>query len=157
MKDKKRFKIGDWVQYTHAAHVLRDNGERNIVATKFAEPTIAQVTGIALKYEGSIHPGYSGGGGLFDDYDCEAPQFEYKKSVWLWLVRFCVRGGETMVFDEHIEPVEVPDGFYLPINYKSTYDKEYLQEMSKVMKECMKDWPRDKKGRWTKAVPVSVE
>ena len=151
MKNIRRFKIGDWVMIRGNAikeeTTDKDGTTRRLLVTRpFKFPRLGRITGVASRYDGRL------------DYDWECGNtFIQEKCHAVWCIRLGLKNSEIYAFDEDVEPIEVAEGHQLPVMYSGPYPEHILQEMRETMRDYMKDWPRDKKGRWTKAVPVSVE
>ena len=86
-KFKIRYKIGDWVKFSHIVKPMykedsKTNTKKVLKSYKLDNPAIGQIVGMAIKYEGEYaFPVYN------PIYQSEQPYLKNMKGTWLWLVR----------------------------------------------------------------------
>jgi len=107
---------------------------------------IGVIVGVERKYSG--YATY----GTYED----PPKFVKPKLEYFLQVKLGYLNKPLLTKPEHVTILPKDKSYKLPLlfqyqwndpNYHPNRYKEYLRE---IMKEEMKDWPRDKKGRWVK-------
>lgn len=136
--DPRRFTVGQWVlceAYARVQHVFQ--GGRKLVICDFKPPVMGQVVGIATRYSGHFD---------YHEYD-----FAHKGTHRFWKVSQGLINKPVIVPDDRIVAAEGTGLLMLPFyhcpNSCSERDREALREE-------MKTWPRDDKGRWLPATPL---
>ena len=157
MPDKRIFKIGQLVKVNLNKQVKADYEGNHRVVKRIVEwrgykgetddLVLARITGVKQFWEGEYTPGYRGS---WDHYESEEPYTSQDNQVVVWCVRLGYRNKELYYFEEDIhdaqETVIYPKhGEEIPYVYSGWTDHS-----RKKMSRESKDWPRDKKGRWTK-------
>jgi hypothetical protein len=156
-KNKKQpFSIGDWVKVKQVAESCYEDKYHRTVKTEgpFPEPIIGQICGAVYRYDGVRDPGYRGSS-MWDDGD-EPPHFTVKKAHLLWQVRTSITGKPIEAFEQDIEfetlyPLE-RDALPFRPPQKKWHEAwpDWAQSLKDELRQEMKNWPRDEKGRWKK-------
>lgn len=158
---KRKFKIGQLVKVNLNDRVRstydKDNykricRQRDLRKDNQEELVLAKITGVKLYYEGKGSPGSKYN--AFQDYN-EA-HLKVENSVTTWAVRVGYKNKELYFFVEDIQTTKdtltttanevVPtESLDIPYFFTGPYPKHWREQMSRESK----DWPRDKRGRWT--------
>ncbi len=146
MARKPKFKIGDWV-LVEKKLVLVD-GQKGREYVPFSLNRIGQVCGMTMKYEGRTE--------YISEEGC---YFIFGKGHKVYLVRlgmlnkpYFVREGDMVAWDPLPKGLpgmvqHAPNAWDRPLKY---YGHDKPQTPREAMREEMKEWPRDEKGRWIK-------
>jgi hypothetical protein len=153
MKLKYLHNIGDKVTvfetvdfcYLEAIIDNKKEDERTYTSTPLAIPLVGRITGAKYIPLGIYEKGYgdSNGYGYVDNYT--PPWLSVTSTVFVYTVKFGLLNKDVYVL-----PTGILSNFNdkeLPLKYCPT-DDETKKRASEIMKEEMKNWPRDEKGRW---------
>jgi hypothetical protein len=160
---KHKFRIGDLVLVKGGIRLEDEKVslmkyERKVLRAPLDEKRQfrAVVTGATFRTEGFTNHGYGDDGGK---------EFIAKRQVPLWLVRRSVTSAEHLVFEEDLEMVtpvfhreeyagrEVPKRPGKPLIPWKPPGQVVSQAVRDELKDVMKDWPRNAKGRWLRNAP----
>jgi len=147
MAKKRRFEIGDYVEfdevaefgYTESEAGVRKIKKRHPMSTGYFDkrelpPVIGQIVGCTTKKTGTTE--------YVDEY---TRGFTATGHHLTWKVAIAFRGKHVLVLDEDIRPIDRPEGFRLPgVFLVFPWD----DQARKVMSDCMKDVKRDAQGRF---------
>jgi len=140
--DIKKFTIGDPVLVFATVEFHTRNGSRESTRMQYPFPKVGQVTGIGKRYEGELCEG------TYDpEFGSQDPlEFQQRKQVMGWLVRFGLANKEQFVLEDDIEKAEA---LLHPLPYQTG---KYVWKKSDrdAMREEMKGYKRDARGRWLK-------
>lgn len=136
------FKIGDWVEVKAVISFYYDEGGKRVVG-KYKKTRIGQIIGVKKRQLGIVSKKY---------YN-EQAQLNVSKVITVWQIKTGYINKPIEALEEDIKALWEYDAFLkerkLPWFYRSETmlwserDKEWLRDY-------MKDWPRDEKGRWIK-------
>jgi len=95
---------------------------------------------------------------VYNPLQNEGPYFVPELSKWFLEVKIGYSNRIRLVDVQDVRPKEYTISFTtllhkfeeIPRRFVAPMSQKDKQELSKVMKEEMKDWPRDEKGRWIK-------
>lgn len=129
--------IGTYVQCSGKVVICKPENKRNIVAV------------------GGFIEGYIVGGSYIKEgiieYDSDYISFKHTKTVFVYRVSVGFINKPILVLPEQISFKHVQDNpTYSKFVAQRWTDRE-RELLSRDMKDIMKDWPRDAKGRWMKA------
>ncbi len=154
--NQKRFKIGDWVEVGATVKLGYSNvdepGKRKARRTEI-EPRLGQIGGIAVRYEGEYRVGSSGYSSFSDEYEKEQAYLDPAIRVELWEIKFGMMNKPVLALDEDVEGLSEFSMRLvrqkLPVFFSR--QPKWTPKLRAMMREEMKDVPRDDKGRWMKA------
>lgn len=149
MKKPNKFRqIGEKVTvYATVEFAYNDKSERVQFRTELEIPQVGVITGGTYKMLGT----YSSANSRIDYYgddDYEPAYLSVSETKFIYTVKFGL-----MNKDVYVLPNDVLTNFNiipLPIKYVSKFSYNQSKKFSDDMKDIMKNWPRDEKGRWKK-------
>jgi len=157
---KNRFEIGDWVIVTAKVSIdyidydkdgnqlsnidlyTKIKNTRRVIISKEINPIVGKVVGMAARMKGDYYSGnrqYSYNG----EYDYEPGYLSNTKVIYVWLVRTGMLNKQIEVLDSDISLHKGKKDF--PLKYMPPWS----DDLRKAVSIDSKDYPRDKKGRWT--------
>jgi hypothetical protein len=157
-KYKPPFKIGDWVKVKRVAvPVYINRYNRKIESSVLEKEAIGQICGAVYRYEGKRDPGYSGTGFL-GDYG-EPPSWTAQKAHLLWQIKASITGKPIEAFEKDVEPIKFQEYIYPPLPFRPLQEHwgEKYPAAVEELRENMKHWARDEKGRFKAYVNMTQE
>lgn len=144
-----KFEIGNWVKVTHIAKPeYNNNGQRFIKSISItSSPIIGQFVGARYKNTGEYIPGDYPHYKTFDNDDYDPALFICGKRVLVYLISIGLLNKPIEAFPKHVHKTLTGDK-KLP-NFKY-FKHPWSKENKEFMRNEMKDWPRDFKGKWIK-------
>lgn len=143
-KYKPPFQIGDWVKVRAIASMGYDSycGATQTKSLRtYKTEQIGQICGAVYRYEGKRTSGWS--------YDAP-PEWTAQRAYLLWQVKTNILGKPLEALEEDIDLIDFQEYIYPDtIPFRAPQPK-WKQEWKDSLRNEMKDWPRDSKGRWTK-------
>jgi hypothetical protein len=147
MTNKNKFKIGDWVKSKHYSEIVYEGNKRCLFIYSKSEEFVGQICGAVYRKVGKKTLGTSSTIGLFAFEEYDPPYFDVEKTYFLYQIRIGFTNKPIEVLEKHIEKVD-SEGRILPFRYCKVY--RWTENDKKNLREEMKNFPRDKKGRWIK-------
>lgn len=132
MKIYKKYKIGNWVKVDATYESRYVDGYKKLVRAELSKPKYGQIVGIVQRFEGRCY---------YDSYD-GPNHFKHKKSIRLIKVAVSWTSKPIEAKEEDMELTKFQEN--LPYNNPSVWPKKKRDDLRRIMK----DWPRDKKGKW---------
>jgi hypothetical protein len=145
-KYKPAFQVGDWVRASYRIYFGYNGPDGKYMPRierrmfKIKEDFIGQICGATYRWE----EGKRDGGGWE-----EPPSFTGKKQVLVWQIKTSITGKPLEALEEDIRLVNAVEGSSLP--FRSDNTCEWAEADKESLRQEMKHWPRDEKGRWMKA------
>ena len=165
MGDKRKFKIGQVVEVNLNYRVIANytKGGKRVVMRKTDwegynsetnDLVLAKVTGVKTFQLGQHHAGSSWG----YEYEAEPAYLAVSGQVDVWAVRLGYKNKEIYFFEKDIvvtpanELVLFGEMVCVKVNLDIPYfwNGGWSEELKKRMSRESKDWPRDKRGRWSR-------
>lgn len=144
MKKKLKYRVGDWVHIERTTKM-----EYGVIRDKWHWKGLCKVDcGLDGQIVGAVYRNTGiresdGENGYYFVPD-PAPAF------LLYQIRLGMLNEPIEAMEEDLQDTAVYLGQELPLKYMTPMTDEDKESLSKYMKEEMKDWPRDAKGRWMK-------
>ena len=138
-----KYDIGDYVIVNSKMIKTVGGFKRCYVPINFSRPKLGRVVGLCRRFEGdykSSSQGYYG--------DWEAPYLSITNSKLFWLVKFGWLNKPILCSDECLTLAKLCEIKDFPKLFVQQHN--WAEEDRKYLSEDSKNWPRDKKGRWTK-------
>lgn len=144
MKDKRRFKIGDWVKVVATVSGETSETIRTITRKLIAAKSFGQIVGLSCIQEGTIKSTPYDPEGLND-----GNYLQIEKRHDVWLIRFGMINRPVKVLDDDVVslPAEEKTISQLPLSFQVNPWVEQ-QDYREMMQETMRGHPRDSRGKW---------
>jgi hypothetical protein len=138
-KYKPAFKIGDWVRVKAIAsfgYGSFGSDERKMFHISITPEVVGQICGATYRNEGKRYPG--------DEYTMRG--FTSEKSHLVWQVKTSITGKPLEATEKNIESLPVTG----KLPFRSGNQPKWSEMDKESLRQEMKYWPRDSKGRWIK-------
>lgn len=146
MKNKYEL-MGQYVEVKAYLKPAKKFSARSHEPKVLKEPRVGMVVGYRTVYDGRIHPG-SNQIGYSMDADYAPPYFVVTGTIEVLLVCFWPRYKPVLVKKEDITVIWAPYGGVTAMLHPTV--STWSDDSKKYMREEMKNFPRDEKGRWKK-------
>ena len=116
-----------------------------------------QICGAVYRYEGTRDPGWRGSGFWGDGG--EPPSWTAEKAHLLWQIKTSITGKPIEALEKDIELLKYAIGCRPILSFRppqKPWSKQYPAQVEEL-RETMKNWPRDEKGRWKSYVDFTIE
>jgi hypothetical protein len=167
MSDKRVFTIGQLVKVNlnNQIEVHYDTKQYRRVKRKIEwtgrqfeqnELVLAKITGVRTFQEGKYTAAYTSSG-YMEPPENEEAYVSFDRSITTWALRLGYKNKELYYFVEDLEEVEFVSFKEILDSNKNKIDIPYFwtggwsKEMRAKISRESEDWPRDKRGRWSKA------
>lgn len=150
-----RFVIGDWVWVR--AHVVSKHKEspreKYPYRVEYPEPKLGKIVGMKRMFWGTVKSSAVGVGYYGEEYSPDTSYLTNMSSEKLWEVRFGYLNKPVYAREADVEEVgftQMPCKF--PMLYQD-WSPNMKSDLSRIMKDVVKDLKRDTKGRFRPVFP----